>query len=286
MQVPANRSLDEFVIGPRVQRSWGLPVTLDLFFEGAGAGLIAVGAALDQKPTMLAGLVALLLGGLLLLTHLGHPERAWRAVRRPHSSWISRGVLLVSGLLLFTILALLPPLAESGAGGALRVIAGIFGVLVMFYTGAVTSASAIPAWNSALVPFISLAFSIATGIAVALAVASGTHTGNLQALQVGQLLLLAACVLSALLYVSMLSSSTPAGRQSSRLLLRGALALPFLGGVLLLGLVAPFALTWFAYAAGGGAATVALALGTAFRLIGDLTLRHSLLRAGLYDPLL
>ena len=53
-----------------------------------------------------------------------------------------------------------------------------------------------------------------------------------------------------------------------------------------MGLVVPFGLTWYAYAAGGLAATVTLAVSAAFRLLGDFSLRSSLLKVGIYDPLL
>ncbi|MSP90129.1 MAG: dimethyl sulfoxide reductase anchor subunit [Alphaproteobacteria bacterium] len=76
--------------------------------SGAGYGLLAllgVGAALGLlPPDRLFGVIAfalsfgLITAGLLSSTfHLGHPERAWRALTQWRSSWLSReGVLAIA----------------------------------------------------------------------------------------------------------------------------------------------------------------------------------------------
>jgi len=80
--------------------------------SGAGYGLLAllgVFAALDLLPehnamVLCATALALMLitGGLLCSTaHLGHPERAWRAVSQWRTSWLSREAL-------FAILTYIP----------------------------------------------------------------------------------------------------------------------------------------------------------------------------------
>ncbi|MBI4587476.1 MAG: polysulfide reductase NrfD [Candidatus Rokubacteria bacterium] len=280
---------DELVIAARPQRSWGLPVALDLSLQGAGAGLIAVAALFDLGSLLLGGLLAIMLSVALLMGHLGRPERFWRAASRPRTSWISRGVLLVGALVAVSVFALLAPIAGSVAAVAVRTTLLVLAALVMVYTGAVTSASAIPAWNSGLVPLLAFAYSLATGTGAALAVVAATSTGGekLMLLQEAQLLLLAACFLVVLGYLwSLAFSSSRTARQSGRLLVRGRLALPFLGGALLLGVVVPFGLTAYAVALTGGGIALALALSGAARLAGDFALRFSLLRAGLYEPLL
>ncbi len=74
---------------------------------GAGYGLLALNglaAAFGQLPADRGFAVAsvlvsyvLIVGGLLSSTfHLGHPERAWRALSQWRSSWLSReGVLAI-----------------------------------------------------------------------------------------------------------------------------------------------------------------------------------------------
>lgn len=101
--------------------------------SGAGYGLIAwlgVLAALGLLPADRGfGLAAFGLGlglvvfGLLSSTlHLGHPERAWRALTQWRSSWLSReGVAAVATFLPVGVFALYWVVAQSNSGPAAAV---------------------------------------------------------------------------------------------------------------------------------------------------------------------
>ena len=170
-----------------------------LFFttaSGAGYGMLAllglVGFNHGQASSLWFGLVSmvvalgLITAGLLSSTlHLGRPERAWRAISQWRSSWLSReGVAAI----LTYIPALLFGLAWSGLYEApgmiapLGIITAIMSAITVFSTGKIYSTlNTIRAWNQPLTVPVYLAFGLATGAAVLMAVA--TLFGRFQVVQ-------------------------------------------------------------------------------------------------------
>ena len=86
-------------------------------FSGAGYGLLALmglSAASGVLPQdrwlggagLIVGVAAVSAGLLSSTVHLGHPERAWRALTQWRSSWLSReGVLAIAGYVPVALLA-------------------------------------------------------------------------------------------------------------------------------------------------------------------------------------
>ncbi|MEK7848847.1 MAG: hypothetical protein AAB270_07970, partial [Chloroflexota bacterium] len=90
----------------RPQREWvagrGVFLLLGHFLSGAGAGAWLFSIYFGLPAGMFLSLMVVALGGVAHLLFLGRMGRVWRIVLRPHSSWISRGLLsmavfLVSG---------------------------------------------------------------------------------------------------------------------------------------------------------------------------------------------
>jgi sulfite dehydrogenase (quinone) subunit SoeC len=150
-----------------------------LFTTAAGAGygllfLLGLGAAqlLPQAPGFaLAGLglaFALITTGLLSsLGHLGHPERAWRALSQWRSSWLSREGILA--------LATFVPASLLGFGWVVRedtqgwfAFAGLLAALgaaaTVFATGMIyASLKPVRAWHRPLTAPLYLAFALMSG---------------------------------------------------------------------------------------------------------------------------
>jgi DMSO reductase anchor subunit len=146
--------------------------------SGAGYGLLALlglatafGAIVPDRGLGFVGLglaLALITAGLLSSTfHLGHPERAWRALSQWRSSWLSReGVASVVTYL---------PAAVFGIGWVILghtdgyvAIAGLLsaiGALVTVYTTGMIYASLKPVaqWHSRFTVAAYLIFAIMTG---------------------------------------------------------------------------------------------------------------------------
>ena len=132
--------------------------------SGAGYGLIAwlgVLAALGLLPAERwfgvagfgIGLGLVVLGLLSSTFHLGHPERAWRALSQWRSSWLSReGVAAVVTFLPVGIFALLWVVAQtnSGVAAAVGLLASVCCAVTVACTAMIyASLRTIRAWSNA-----------------------------------------------------------------------------------------------------------------------------------------
>lgn len=139
--------------------------------SGVGFGLLFwLGVGLPA-PTGWAGFAffvlafALSVGGLLASTfHLGHPERAWRALTQWRSSWLSReGVcavacLVVMGLYGAALVLFGTRLAVLGYAGAALALGTVFTTSMIY-----AQLKTVPRWNTPLTSALFLAFSLAGG---------------------------------------------------------------------------------------------------------------------------
>jgi formate-dependent nitrite reductase membrane component NrfD len=259
------------------------------FLSGAGAGAWLLGLVLGVRLAMLLGLVAVTLGGVIHLGFLGHPERAWKMIMRPQSSWISRG--------LWSMAVFVPTgaLYIAGAYGAWSTrspfsvamvvlsLAGMAGIFL--YKGFVYSVSrAVPLWNSPLLPVMYIAIGIRGGAALGLISLAFVETdGGFSALQTWWIAATAACVFLFVLELAQ-SSHDPTVRHSLRVMTRGPIGWVFFGGVVMLGLVVPLILVLVGYGASiGGAGMLAAGITS---LAGDLAYKYCVNTAGTYVPLL
>ena len=155
--------------------------------SGAGYGLLAllglVGISHGEASSIAFGLTAVVIAlglitiGLLSSTfHLGHPERAWRALSQWRSSWLSReGVAAVvtyvpavafgavwSGL--FEAPNLIAPLA---------VITSVMALLTVLCTAKIYSTlKTIRSWYNAWTVWVYFGFALATGAVILAAITS------------------------------------------------------------------------------------------------------------------
>ena len=179
--------------------------------SGAGYGLLfwlgleAVLGRAGGWPALAAlglGLGLVTVGLLSSTFHLGHPERAWRAVSQWRSSWLSReGVAALATYVPAGLLGLGWLLADRVPGEAvlgLLLMAGCVATVVC--TGMIyASLRTVPEWNMRLVPGIYLAFAGGTG-ALLLAMLDAFRRGEGGAMPVLAALLLAAGLALKLLY--------------------------------------------------------------------------------------
>ncbi len=157
--------------------------------SGMGFGLIAM-LGLGAVPSDgVAGFVACALAfgltgiGLASSTfHLGHPERAWRALTQWRSSWLSReGVLAVVTLGVFAIYAALWVLAADRIA-PVGILLTLLSLVTVYATAMIYgSLKTIPRWSTALTPICYLFFAAAGGALLAAAVSAvfgGDGPGN------------------------------------------------------------------------------------------------------------
>jgi formate-dependent nitrite reductase membrane component NrfD len=260
------------------QSQWRFLILIAFFTGGFGAALYIASWALDFRLGMVLGvfLVAVIKGGAHI-AYLGRPERFWRALKRPRTSWISRGIISMG---VFVIAGALYPILQLAWLGWLAVTAA---AVVMAYTGYLMAFSpAIPFWNNALLPLLFLIFSAESGCALAIPLYrtfAGARVEMLDAVEV-MLLALVAIIIFSYLYGAYHSSVS--AREAVRLLVRGRLAVGFFLSVALLGLAVPIALETVR---GIGAMSVATSWVAAVLCIqGAIFFRWAVLRAGVYAP--
>ena len=161
--------------------------------SGAGYGLLAllglVGLSHGPVSDPWFGAVSLLMAlGLITaglfssMLHLGHPERAWRAVTQWRSSWLSRegvaALLTYVPALAFGGLWLLPD-SHRGAVGAAGLLTALSSAVTIYCTGMIyASLSTIRQWAHPLVVPSYFAFSLATGAVLLLALAHAFGRGQ------------------------------------------------------------------------------------------------------------
>jgi sulfite dehydrogenase (quinone) subunit SoeC len=140
--------------------------------SGAGFGLLAI-LALDPSPVSgwpafahWALAYALATGGLIASTfHLGHPERAWRALTQWRTSWLSREAWAATAtLLIFVPVALSQIFAATPARGL-----AFPGVALCAFTTICTAMiyaqiAAVPRWNHWITPALFLMFGLTGGL--------------------------------------------------------------------------------------------------------------------------
>lgn len=302
---------NNFILELRSQRHWDWKVAFYLYGAGTSAGLVFLELVLRRwaiidEPTALSGmavgLVLALVSLAFLFSHLG-PSARWRfpyVFRRPRTSWIARGAIIVTVLVLLRILILLPSVPgfaglpwgeETSAGVLLRVAAIVFAVSFMAYSGLVLSSwNSIAFWNTPLLPILYIGHSFLAGLAalplVVVAFGGGAKVAAIAPfLEPALLVLLAANGLLLLIYVWGMATATTAARESVRRLLRGQCRLSFWVGVVGVGLVLPFLAValamWGDLGAELTAATWLVAAGGAIQ-VGGFLLRDSFLRVGVY----
>jgi DMSO reductase anchor subunit len=146
--------------------------------SGAGYGLLfLLGLAAPTgliQPTRAFGVVAFALalglitfGLLASLLHLGHPERAWRAVSQWRSSWLSRegALALLTYLPALGFAAGWLVLGQTGGWIAVLGLLAALGAALTVYCTSMIYASLKPIreWRQPLVPPVYLAFALMTG---------------------------------------------------------------------------------------------------------------------------
>ncbi|MEE9198875.1 MAG: NrfD/PsrC family molybdoenzyme membrane anchor subunit [Dehalococcoidia bacterium] len=298
-------SIDEL----RPQRAWDWKVALYLFAAGTAGGLIFVELVLrsmdklDENTSTWGAWIGLAVAAfslLVLFTHLG-PGARWRFMhvfRRPRTAWLSRGAIIVTVLMALRLLVVLPTAfedlpwdEESIAGTILRVGVWTFAAAFMAYSGLVLSSwRSIPFWNTPLLPILYVGYSFLGGVAALPIVALlAEGRGGMEA--VGDtvwpllLALLGGNSIVLLIYLWGMSTATRSARESARRLIRGDLAVLFLLGVAVLGLTVPLVLVVVGSASGVSPASWLFFVSGIMILGGGFLLRHCVIKAGVYAPL-
>jgi len=285
----------------KAQSKWSWLVSAYLFLAGLGAGAYAIGVVAGfsggewagvSKIGISLGFPCVLVGCMFLIGDLGTPSNFWRAWRRPNTSWIARGTIIIS---IFMVLGVVhaafwvwPFHSLEDAHGA-RNLVGVLGIIfafgTMIYTGILLGAARpIAFWSTAMLPLLFLISALSTG-AMAVVLTSSltgtTHGGPIARLAWFDSLLIILEILVLFFYLQA-THRVPESRASAKLVLTGSVAPLFWAGVVLVGLLIPLVLEILPV----GAATGALALpASVCGITGGLFLRQVVVSGGIHAPL-
>jgi len=291
------------------QSVWRWKIAAYLFLAGTGAGAIIVGVIGDFVGYVVSAKIAVAFGVLLaalstlfLIMDLGHPEKFITAARHPSTSWISRGFLIVSALLVsggLIIVLWVWPFGSVLDGHrelrtALEIVILAFAVATCVYTGILIGiVVSRPFWNNPLLPMLFLVSAVSTGIGgllsitpvvrATLGVTSLETQEFLTHLESVDIILVVVEAIIIYLYLTLVYDRAP---EAASLLLKGNLSGLFWGGFLGAGLLIPVGIEFFAWMTREGPPqSVTPVVAGLFLLAGGFLMRLLILAAGIRSPL-
>lgn len=176
----------EWGVGRKGLISNSIYLLLALFFGGIGAGAALIALYLEGPRSggyFVAGYLLAVGGkGFFHLLFLGNPLRFWRAVSRPQSSWISRGIIALSIFSVAGLVYMLGPMfgvipVAASLEGPLAIVCGALLAFLIVYDGfLLNNATAIGAWNTSLMVILFPVFSALGGAGLLGALYGPLHT--------------------------------------------------------------------------------------------------------------
>ena len=292
------------------QAVWRWKIAAYLFLAGTGAGAVIVGVvgdfmgyAIPAKIAIAFGIPAVAVSTLFLIMDLGHPAKFFRAMLHPGTSWISRGFFIVSALIVsggLTVILWVWPFGSvlavnQGLRTALEVIALVLAVATCIYTGILIGiVVSRPFWNNPLLPILFLISAVSTGIGAVffitpivssvLGIASPKTAEFVTRLESADMILIIVEAMAIYLYLTLVFDRAP---EAASLLLTGKLSRLFWGGFLVVGLLVPMVIEYFASMMHEGVSQSLLTLvAGVLVLIGGFLMRLLILAAGIRSPLI
>ncbi len=282
----------EWMVKYTPQTDWiegrGLFICIAFFLGGISGGLYLGSLFFNSLLGMfISWLLALLMGGCYLL-HLGKPLKFWRMPFRPQTSWISRGLIFITLFIGFVFIQLCLSYWSPGTTweAVFKVLAGIMAFAQSIYTGfALSYANGVRFWNSALVPILFVTCGLVGGFGVLLAISLGGSHSAIESIENVIRVLLAVYAIMVAVYLWNSTYIDPVAKSSVTSLLKGTSAPVFWGGVVLLGMVIPIAVSVTTYFVAEISAPL-LITAVVCEVIGGFSLRYCILKVGIYAPLI
>ncbi len=287
-------------------------VALYFFIGGTAAGAYFIGSLVELVGTehhrpisRMAFYIAFpltLILPILLIADLGRPERFWHLFYYvnggiPAFNFISPLSVGSWALLLFGLMALLSFLDNLVEDGHWKfapfanlynriprklyaVVGSLAGFFIASYTGVLIDLTARPLW-AGMDPLLGVLFLVSSASTGAAAIALGLIAGRMFSTDAFEHLENFDRLALVLELVLIVAAILLAGQLAAPLM-TGVYAALFWGGVVLLGILIPLALNWYAGRQGGGlpGSIGLVTLAAVFILIGGMLLRISIVQAG------
>ncbi|MFH1349923.1 MAG: hypothetical protein ABII26_03210 [Pseudomonadota bacterium] len=284
----------EFMVFPTVQKAWiegkGLLLWIGLFFVEFGASLFLVSSIFNCRWGETAGwLITGVLGGGCHFLFLGHPFRIYRAIKKPNSAWISRGLIIIS---LFQFLGFLH-LAVSFFSTPfpwLMIAANIMAVATVAYGGyELADVKPISTWHSSFLPIQMFARSFFLAFAVMLVIYLLMNVNSIAyGVNVKKWLDIVILINVFLFFIYLVSLLFEEGKRrlAFGMMWKGNLKGIFWPWVAIGGMIIPLLLVIYSGAVGVAATPAGvLFIAVILQFIADPLLRYCMMRSGYYAGL-
>jgi formate-dependent nitrite reductase membrane component NrfD len=282
----------EFMVYPTLQTAWirgkGALLFSGLFLVEFGAGIFLASSMVHSLWGQTAGwLISGALGGACHLLFLGRPFRIYKAIRRPGSSWISRGLFIISLYQLFAFIHLVLSFLSAPVTWVMIVANGMAAATILYGGYEIADVKSILTWNSSFLPIQMLARSFFTGLAIVLAINLLLGLDS-PGINMRQWLLVALIINICLFVLALASLGFEEGKEklSLSMMIGGSLKWIVWPWVIGGGMIIPLVVTAYGFAVGvRELGIVILLLAAILQVLGDLFLRYSLIRSGYYPGL-
>jgi formate-dependent nitrite reductase membrane component NrfD len=296
----------EWMVKPMHQREWierrGIMIWIAETFTSLGAGLYLVSLLVNSWWGLLAGWLIIMF--LKLPIHIAYFGKPWRFYRTmpPFSnawktSWFARGILFSVFFGTFGFIQLVfgqPDLADLIGRSVANPIYYTFGVLaglnalgVGIYGGFIMNyVKGIPFWNQGLLPVVIMLAGVADGFGLIMGVGLAGGDASVAWAEAGSRYLILLNILLIVVYLISAGYTSEVAKLSIRELVSGPSAFMFWGGLIILGLAVPAAISLVSLFRSGEASTILLIIAIAAHTLGAFALKYCLLKVGIYRPLL
>ena len=262
-------------------------------FTGLGVGLFCAVVATEwwgkaetvRFPAAVTALVALAIGGVASLLHLGHPDRIFGALGHPTSGiFIEMLFIGLAGIGIIVYLVMLKRGSSDVSRKAVATVTAVPAVVLSFTVGNTYVMASRPAWDTLILPLVYVATAAVMGCAALTLFAAvkedAETTGRVARallISLGVQLVLVIAYVASLTWAPYPDVSRSAGR-----VLSGSLAPLFWAGLVLLGLVVPAVLAYLLRAKkeGGLSPLVGASIGLASVLAGGIAFRALMFALG------
>lgn len=284
----------EWMIKYTPQTAWierkGILIWLAFYAGLFGSGSYLVSIFFHNLSGMFIGwLTILVIKSGFYIVHSSEPLKLWLMIRRPQTSWISRGLIMVILFIVFGAIQLGLSFWTPGTAGEMifEILTGIMALGIIIYTGfALSNVPGIPFWHSVLLPGLFILLALLTGFTLIIGISAGTPNFDIVTVAAVSATILIVCLIITIIYLYTTTYIGLAARQSVRELIRGKMTLVSAIGVILCGIVIPLTTLMLIIFVSGisylSLAIVAICTVT----IGGLALTYSVLKVGRYNTLM
>jgi formate-dependent nitrite reductase membrane component NrfD len=305
MQTRQWMTTHEWMVKPMPQKEWierrGMMVCISEVFTGLGSGLYLVSLFVNNWWGMAVGwLIIIFLKIPVHLAYFGKPFRFYRTMppfsKAWRTSWSARGIVFTIFFCSFALVQLTvgQPYIKILIGPAAMPLYWVFGALAglsALFTGVYSGfimnyCKSVPFWNTGILPIVFPLAGISDGFGLIMAIGLAGGDVNIASAEMWGRVTLMVNTFIIIIYLINASCDSAVARLSVRELIVGRVAVAFWGGLIVLGIMVPLAISVSSFFTGAEASSIMLITAITCHTIGAFSLKYCLLKVGIHRPII